>query len=60
MEVLRIISPGKLVSVLSNVSTSAADLKGISFLLQKDGFFLLLNMTSKIGKGFIDFETFIL
>ena len=39
VEVLRIIPPGKLVSVLSNVSTSAADLKGITFLLQKMGFF---------------------
>ena len=35
VDVLRIISPGKLVLVLSSVSMSAADLKGNSFLLQK-------------------------
>ena len=59
VDVLRMISPGKLVSVLSSVSMSAADLKGKQFSISKNVF--LLKMTSKIGKGFIiDFEKFIL
>ena len=49
VEILRIISPGKLVLVLSNVPMSAADLKGKQFSISKNVF--LLKMTSKIGKG---------